>query len=68
MSSDKRTLTWENGRSEGIRKGQVGLALMAIMVLMVAITSKEASLHMMITLIFSTSGFSQTGDYFKNEA
>merc|ERR1712203_1140469 len=22
LSSDKRTLTWENGRSEGIRKGQ----------------------------------------------
>ena len=23
LSSDKRTLSWENGRSEGIRKGQV---------------------------------------------
>ena len=27
LSSDKRTLSWENGRSEGIRKGQVKLLL-----------------------------------------
>ena len=26
LSSDKRTLSWENGRSEGIRKGQVKLS------------------------------------------
>ena len=61
LSSDKRTLTWENGRSEGIRKGQVGSAAMAmisIMVLMGAITNKEAQLHM-IMFMLSTSGVPQ---------
>ena len=62
LSSDKRTLTWENGRSEGIRKGQVKSAAMALMamkmVLMGAITNKEAHLDM-IMLMLSTSGVSR---------